>query len=175
MKHLWSAMDFRMSEVLRFDFYWALAAGIGGLATALVTPAAVVRAVPVAAGLVGVVVGAVVAGIAVQTAFMDQAFLRKITAIGRDPARYIAPFLFTAATGIFSMLSLLVLGTLSARTPEIVLGPIAFISAMLTVWTMSSLLPGLSTLVQFIHLKVDALDLPDTIELRPRQDQPQLP
>jgi hypothetical protein len=171
MKHFWLATDFRLSEVFRFDLYWALAGGFGGLATALVTPAAMVRAVPVAAGLVGVVVGAVVAGIAVQTAFMDQAFLRKIAAIGRDPARYTAPFLFTAAVGIFSMLSLLVMGTMSASSPQAVLVTVSFVSSFLTVWTMSSLLQGLATLVQFIHLKVDALDVPDDIALGDRSSE----
>ncbi|MFC7529114.1 hypothetical protein [Actinoplanes sp. GCM10030250] len=165
MRDLWSAMDFRFSEVLRFDLCWALAAGFGGLATALITPAAMIRTVPIAASLVGVVVGAVIAGIAVQTAFMDQAFLRKIKAIGRDPARYIAPFLFTAFVGIIAMLSMLVLSAMSAKTLQPILAIACFISSFLTVWTMGSLLQALSTLVQFIHLKVDALDVPDDIDL----------
>ncbi|MET7468419.1 hypothetical protein ABZS35_06705 [Micromonospora sp. NPDC005599] len=162
-KNLWSALDFRLSEILAYDFYWAVAGAVAALATAVSTPAAVIRAVPVAAGLVGVVVGAVVAGIAVQTAFMDQAFLRKIRTIGRDPTRYIAPFLFTATTGVFSMLSLLVLGTMSAETSPVPLVVASFVAALLTVWTMTSLLQGLSTLVQFIHLKTDALDVPDDV------------
>ena len=172
---LWSVMDFRLSEVLRYDFYWAVAGGAGSLATAILTPAAVIRATPVAAGLVGVVVGAVVAGIAVQTAFMDQSFLRKIRAIGRDPTRYIAPFLFTATVGVFSMMSLLAMGTMSAKSPQIVLTTLSFIAGFLTVWTMSSLLQGLSTLVQFIHLKTDALDVPDKVAVPQRDGHQQRP
>ncbi|MEU7679467.1 hypothetical protein AB0C42_32170 [Micromonospora taraxaci] len=174
-KNLWSALDFRLSEILAYDFYLALGGGLAALATAVSAPAAVIRAVPVAAGLVGVVVGAVVAGIAVQTAFMDQAFLRKIRTIGRDPTRYIAPFLFTATTGVFSMLSLLVLGAMSAETPQVALIVVAFMAALLTIWTMTSLLQGLSTLVQFIHLKTDALDVPDDVSWSARDSNRQPP
>ncbi len=170
LTHLWSALDFRMSEVLQADFVLGLAGGAGAVALAIVTPAALLRAVAIAAGLVGVIIGTVIAGVAVQTAFMDQAFLRKIRAIGREPVRYLAPFLFTAVIGVFAMLGLIALSTLSQRSAPAVLGVIGGLTGFLAVWTTTSLLSCLATLVQFMNLKMDALDVPDNIDLPNRPD-----
>jgi hypothetical protein len=115
--------------------------------------------------VVGVVVGAVIAGISFQAAFMDQAFLRKLRAIDRDPVHYLAPFLFTALLGVVSMLLLIVLSALSPTAPRLAYALTAPPAGMLTAWTIASLIPGLSTLVQFVGLKMDALDVPDDIDV----------
>lgn len=71
------------------------------------TSGEVKEAIAVAAALVGVVVGAVVAGMAIQTAGFDRSFLRELAAINRDPAHYLSPFLATAVIDISALLMLL--------------------------------------------------------------------
>ena len=167
--HLWRALDFKLSEVLQIDLGVGVLAAGAAVAMALNEPAALLRAVPVAAGLVGVIIGAVLAGVAVQAAFMDQAFLRKLRAINRDPVRYVAPFLFTGVTGVFGMLGLIVLSTLSAEMNVAVLAVTGGFGALFTVWSLTRILHCLAVLVQFLGLKMDAIDVPDDIDI-PRRE-----
>jgi len=166
LRHLWKALDFKMSEVFQVDLFIGLAGGGFALFLALEHPNLLLGAVSVSAGLVGVIIGAVVAGVSVQAAFFDQAFLRKLRAINRDPVRYVAPFLFTATLGIFAMLGLLCMAAMTPSINPIILAIVGSLTALLTFWTIASLLPCLSVLVQFIWLKVDALDVPDDIATR---------
>jgi hypothetical protein len=162
--HLWKALHFERSEILRADLFLGVAGGGGAAALAAVTPDALLRGVPVAAGLIGVIIGAVIASVAVQTAFMDQAFLRKLKAINREPVRYLAPFLFTAVISVGAMLGLIVLSTLSDKSGSVLLSVIGGLVGFLLTWAIVSLLYCLSTLVQFVGLKMDAVDVPDDIE-----------
>jgi hypothetical protein len=154
------ALDFRLSEVLRYDLYVGLLGGVGAAVLAVARPEVITSLVGIAAALVGVVIGAVVAGVAMLAAFMDQSFLRKLRAINRDPVRYMAPFLFTAVLGVGASLCLLVLRSLPSR-PEWLLSTAAFITGTLVVWTLVSVIPNLGMLVQFVGLKVDATSIPD--------------
>jgi hypothetical protein len=161
LTHLWKSLDFRPNEILRADLYLGIAAGGGAAALAVVTPDALLRSVAVAAGLIGVIIGSVIAGVAIQTAFMDQSFLRKLRAINRNPVRYVSPFLFTAVLSVLAMLGLVVLSTLSAKSPVAVLAVIGGLTGFFAIWSIVSLLYCLATLVQFMGLKVEALDVPD--------------
>ncbi|WP_434743437.1 hypothetical protein [Micromonospora sp. SH-82] len=172
-RHLWRALDFRLSELLRADFGTGAAFGVAALILSFSHPDAVLRAAPGAIGVVGVIVGAVIAGISFQAAFMDQAFLRKLRAIQSEPVYYLAPFLFTAVLGVISMLALIVMSAVSPQAPETLIALISAPTTLLTTWTIASLIPGLSTLVQFVGLKMDALDVPDDVALP--EAQPQLP
>src|SRR6266699_6689964 len=153
LKHLWRALDFRLSEIRRVDFLLGLIAGGGAAALAVVTPDAALRCVAVASGLTGAIIAAIIAGLAVQAAFMDQAFLRRIQAIGREPVYYLAPLLFTAVIAVFAMLGLIVLSALSPKSGAVLLGIVTGITGFFTVWTVTSLLYCLATLVQFMGLK----------------------
>jgi hypothetical protein len=156
--HLWDALNFDLKEILHADFWLGLVGGSGAATLGVVTPSALLRGVAVATGLVGVIIGAVIAGVAVQAAFMDQAFLQKLRAIGREPVRYLAPFLFTAVIGVFAMVGLIILSTLSPQSQIAILGVVGGLAGFFTVWTMMSLLYCFATLVQFMGLKMDALD-----------------
>jgi hypothetical protein len=155
------AFNFTMREVLRYDFFLALLGGSGGAWLALSSPQTLAKEIPLAATVVGIVVGAVVAGMAVLAVFLDQAFLRKLRAIGREPVRYIGPFLFTAALGVVASLLLLLLTGLPATTPEWLLALVSGLAGFTVTWTLASVLPNLSLLVQFIGLQFDAADIPD--------------
>jgi hypothetical protein len=157
LDHLWSGINFNLSEVLRIDFWLGLAAGGGGAAIAVIDPSAALRGDAIASGLVGVILGAVIAGVSVQAAFMDQAFLQKLRDIGREPIRYLAPFIFTAVIGVFAMLGLIVLALLSDKSNKVLLGIATGITGFFSIWTIVSLLYCLATLVQFMGLKMDAL------------------
>lgn len=165
-KHLWRAIDLRLSEILQLDFWIGLAGAGGAVTASILAPAALLNTLSVASQVMGVVLGAVVAGVSIQAAFFDQEFLRKIRAINRDPVSYLAPFLFTAVLGVIAMLGMLVLATLTPATKPPVLATIGGLTGFLTVWALASVLPCMATLVQFIGLKMDALDVPDDIDVQ---------
>ncbi|PBD10567.1 hypothetical protein BI295_24810 [Mycobacterium avium subsp. hominissuis] len=71
-RHLWDAIrKMRFGDVLQIDLFIGVAGGAGGLVLGLNYPAKLVGAVSVTAGVVGVVIGAVIAGVAIQSAFLD--------------------------------------------------------------------------------------------------------
>jgi NAD/NADP transhydrogenase beta subunit len=158
---LWGALRFNRHEFFQLDLYLGVAGGAGGLILAILAPDALLRTVPVAAVMLGVIVGAVIAGVAILAAFMDQAFLRKLAAINRAPVRYLGPFLFTAVLGVFAMIFIIALSATSSSSPLAVLAFLGCVSGFLSIWAIASLLPCLSMLVQFMGLKTDALGLPD--------------
>jgi hypothetical protein len=166
LTHLWNAPAFNRREILQPDLYIGMAGGLAGVAIGIIDPAALLRADGAAAVLLGVIIGAVVAGVAILAAFMDQSFLRKLAAINRNPVRYLAPFLFTAVLGVFASLSLIVLSVLSDHSAHSIIAIVGVLASFLTVWTIASLLPCLSTMVQFMGLKIDALDVPEDEDSR---------
>ena len=165
LRHLWDELAFTPSEILRGDLFLGIAGAGGAAAMAVIAPSALLRGVSVAAGLVGVIIGSVIASVAVQTAFMDQSFLRKLRAINRKPVRYLAPFVFTAGISVFAMLGIIILSTLSDKSNVVLLGVVGSLTGLFTIWAIASLVYCLDTLVQFVGLKMDAVDVPDDIEL----------
>jgi hypothetical protein len=165
LARLWRELAFTPREIFRADFFLGVAGAGGAAAMAVIAPGALLRGVSVAAGLVGVIIGSVIAAVAVQTAFMDQSFLRKLRAINREPVRYLAPFLFTASISVFAMLGLIILSTLSDKSNVVLLAAVGSLTGLFTVWAIASLLYCLDTLIQFVGLKMDAVDVPDDIEL----------
>lgn len=152
---------FTLDEILRLDLYVGILGGVGAGLLAFYAPDKLDGVIVVAASLVGVVIGAVLAGVAIMSAFLDQAFLRKLKAIGREPVRYIEPFLFTAWLGIMSAFSLLVFVALPNATPQWLFIALAGLSGLLSTWTLGSVVWDLDMLVQFLGLQVDAADIPD--------------
>jgi len=135
MRPLWGALrQLSLGEVLQVDFWIGLAGGVGGLVLGLKYPDKLVGAVGITAGVVGAVIGAVIAATAIQTAFLDQAFLRKLRAIGRDPVTYLTPFLFTAAIGVFALLGLLVLSVMSPTATTWVLAVLGTLVGFFSSW-----------------------------------------
>lgn len=141
-----------------FGEYVAVIVGAGGGAwLAVAKAAAAPAAIAVAAGLVGVVIGAVVAGMAIQTASFSTTFVRNLDATKlpkeqKDLVRYLSPFLFTAATGICAGLSLMVWVAVPPTAPSPWRGLCGAASGLLSFETFASLIPALSTLIQFVQL-----------------------
>lgn len=160
---LWQVLDrFRPSEILGWDLLAGLVAAGGAIwATCTGRGDRLVAVAPIAVGLAGVTVTAVVASLALMAAFMSPKFLRNLAAIGREPTRYIAPFLATVMLGIVAALVGLALAALSPTAPAGWLGVIGALAAFFTVWAVASLVRGLSTLVQFVQLQAESAAVPD--------------
>jgi hypothetical protein len=160
-KRLVAKLDHSLDEVLNYDLWLGLLGLAGGIWLALESPKTLANALPVAIGVVGVVIGTVIAGVAVIAAFLDATFIRKLRLIDKKPERYVTPFAFTAALGVVSALALLLLSGLPPSAPTWLLATTAAVAGLFTVWTIASLLPLLSVLLDFVGLKGDAADVPD--------------
>ena len=160
---LWQVLDrFRPSEILGWDLVTGLVSA--GIAIGVVYTGRgdrLIAVAPVAVGLAGITVSAVIASIAVMVSFMSPQFLRNLAKIGREPTRYIAPLLATVLLGIVAALVGLVLAALSPTTCVGWLAPIGAATAFFTVWAMASLVRGLGTLVQFLQLQAESAAVPD--------------
>lgn len=168
--HLWRMLKtMALGDLLRVDLLIGFGGGVGGLVLGLTRPGQLVAAAPVFGASVGVVIGAVVAGVSIQSAFLDQPFLRKLRALGKDPVTYLSPFLFTATMGVFALFGLIALALTTPTAPSWFLAPLGAYGGLLTFWAIASLLPGMGTLVQFIGLRQDAAEVPDDF------DRPQTP
>lgn len=161
MAHLRKALDFKASEFLKIDLLAGLLGAAGGALLGSLRPQLLPTGLPVLAGLVGVIIGAVLAGAAIQSAFMDEKFLAKVHRIGRNPVTYLAPFLFTAVLGVCAALAVTVLAFTSVTAPTWWVGTISGTAGFFSLYTVVSLIPGLDTLVQFIGLKSLAAQVPD--------------
>lgn len=159
-----AALDFRLSEILKYDLFIGIAGGAGAGWLATSHPEKLKDILPLAAGLVGVVIGAVIAGVAILAAFLDQPFLRKLRAINKEPVRYMRPFLFTAVLGVMASLFLLVLVALPPK-PQWLVASIAGLTGTAVVWTLASVIQDMKILVQFVGLQFDASEIPDDADL----------
>ena len=160
---LWQVLDrFRPSEILGWDLYLGVAAaGLAIWATATGRGERLIETAPVAVGMAGVTVAAVLAAIALMAAFMSPQFLRNLSTIGREPTRYIAPFLATVLVGIAASLASLLLASLSRSAPAIWIGLIGAFSAFFTTWAITSVVRGLDTMVQFVRLQAESAEIQD--------------
>ena len=162
------ALDFHLSELLDYDFWVGLLIGIGSAWLAASSPKELKSIIPIAAGLVGAVIAAIIAGVAILGAFLDQAFLRKLKRIDKEPVRYMAPFLFTATLGIAAAIFMLVLYALpeSKSFPHWIRVGTSFVTGTAIGWTLASVLPALRMLVRFVGLQMVAADVEDETDVR---------
>ncbi len=161
-KSLLGTIRFSRAQLLQYDLGLAVLGGVASVVLQLKSASTFRALVPIAAGFVGVIIGAVIAGVAVLAALMDQAFLRKLRRINREPVRYIRPFVFTAVLGIIAAILLLAfVGVSAARPPTWVLSSLAGLTGLVVVWTLTSVIPDLGMLVEFMGLQFDAANVPD--------------
>lgn len=161
-KRLVAKLDLTLDELLRYDFGIGILGGIGGIILAVSYPKTLHSTAPIVIGLVGVVIGAAIAGMAVIAALMDGVFIRKVHAIGRRTSRYVAPFAFTALLGVCAALVLLVLVSLPTHAFEWLRITVGGLAGLFAVWTVASVLPLLSLTMDFVELKGDAANVPDS-------------
>ena len=158
---LLDAINVDLSELVRYDLGLAAIGAVGGGLLFGLEVDSKGAVLGVAAGFVGVVIGAVVAGVAIQGAFMDEAFLRKVREIGANPLRFLQPLMFTATIGVLASLMLIVAAALPSSTPTWLGALAGALAGHLVVWTLASLLPCLTLLADFTMLKFEASQIDD--------------
>lgn len=158
---LFSALNLKLDEIIKWDLLIGIGTAAGGVWVSLVHPELLSNVLPVGVGLVGVIIGAVVAGVAILGAFLDQAFLRKLKLIDSEPVHYFGPFLFTAFIGVIASLLLLVVAVTPLTASSWFLALVSGLSGFFAGWTIGSLLYCLDALVQFLRLQEAAADIPD--------------
>jgi len=131
--------------------------------------------VAVAATVSGAIVGAVIAGMAIQTAAFDRTFLLLLkeislrdSTINTGPARYLSPFLTTAGIGVAALVCLLAWAALPEDSHVVMRAVFGSLSGGLTLWSMASLIPALGTLIQFVALLNAAAGDPPRDRVAPR-------
>ncbi|MFF3206655.1 hypothetical protein [Streptomyces sp. NPDC002962] len=106
-----------------------------------------------AAALFGVIIGSVLAALAMITRACDTAFLRKAKKAGILPiSDYLWPFFTTISMGLLSAISLLVLSAVPVSAPTDLRMALGALAGFLVFWTLASLLPALGALVVFTRL-----------------------
>lgn len=163
-----------LSEFFQLDLLIGVGGCVGGALLGALRPDNLLGATGVASQIVGVVVGAVIAGVAVQTAFLDQSFLKKLRLLKREPVEYLSPFIFTAVIGVAALLGIMVLSAMSPEAPRWLLGVMGGATALFSFWSIASILPALNTLVQFIELRDAAVDVPEDTDIDQAGRRPRL-
>lgn len=109
--------------------------------------------VRVAAALFGVIIGSVLAALAMITRACDTAFLKKAKKAGILPiSEYLWPFFTTIALGVLSAVSLLVVSAIPVDASTDLRMALGALTGFLVFWTLASLLPALGALVVFTRL-----------------------
>lgn len=144
-----------------FDLLVAVLGGVGGLWLAISEPTRLLGVASVAASLVGVVIGVVIATATIVAAFLDPGFLRKMRAIGEDPISYLAPYIFSGVLGTVGAITTVVVAAIPPTAPPWLLALAASIAGFTVLYALASLISNLANLVGFIRLQVDAAEVPD--------------
>lgn len=161
MGPLWAAVKPERRELFQIDFYLGLGAMCGAATLEIVNHEAILRArIPAVIAVAAVTASAVIAVVVLSCSF-DAAFLRKLAAIGANPVRYLAPLLQTTVLGTAGMLLLIAAAAVPAPASLAVRAVVAGCTGAVAVWAVASVLPALSTLVQFLGLRYDAASVDD--------------
>lgn len=159
---LWAVFGaFKLSELVRIDLAIGMCGFCGGLVLGLVRPDLLLGGLPALAGLIGVVIGVVLATTALIAAFLNPVFLRKLRAIGEDPVAYIRPYLFTGLLAVVGSLGAIALAVTSVHAPRAWLASGGAVTGFASVWALASLIPNLTNLVRFVRLQQEAAEVPD--------------
>jgi hypothetical protein len=164
--------ELKLREVLGLDLLVGLGGAAGATWLAVNDPKTLSNALPNAVVLVGVVIGAVIAGTALVASFMNPSFLRKMRAISVDPVKYLAPFLLTGVVGTAAAIAAIVLSALPSGAPSGLRYVLAGLTGFSVFYALASTAPNLTTLVRFIRLQSDAAEVSDDLSvLRPGGDR----
>lgn len=107
----------------------------------------------VAASMIGVIIGAVFAVLAMITRACDTAFLKKAKKARILPMTdYLWPFFTIVAMGILATTSLLLLAGVSEEAPDEMRMVAGALAGFFVLWTLASLPPALGVLVVFTRL-----------------------
>lgn len=159
----------KVRDLFRGDLLIGLAGAAGGAWLGVTHPKQLQAAVPTAVALIGVVIGAIVAAVAIVATFLNPVFLRKMRAINEDPVHYLSPFLFTGLIGTAAALLSVVLSALPQSAPSAVFDALGGLAGGTVFYALASTVPNLTSLIRFIRLQEDAAEVTDELpEIGPR-------
>jgi hypothetical protein len=156
----WRYARFHPRQIWWGEYALALLGGVGGGLVGYGRPRDVSDIVAITAALVGIVVGGVVAGMAILAAGLDTPFLVKLNKLGIESERYLSPFLGTTAIGIAAIIASVSWVALADVGNCFVRTALGAGSGGLTLWALGSLVPALGTLVQFVGLRQESTESP---------------
>jgi len=152
----WEYASFRPRQIWWGEYVFGLLGGVGGGWVGYDRPTEVSQVVAITAALVGIVVGGVVAGMAILAAGLDTSFLVKLNSLGIKSERYLTPFLGTTAIGIVAIVVSASWVVLAGVNNSLTVTAFGAGSGALTLWALASLIPALGTLVQFVGLRQES-------------------
>ena len=148
----------RLVHVSLRSFWWgeplgALLGAMGGAWLGHDDELPVEPVLGVAASMIGVIIGAVFAVLAMITRACDTAFLKKAKKARILPMTdYSWPFFTIVAMGILATISLLVLAGVSEEAPDEIRMTAAAMAGFFVLWTLASLPPAMGVLIVFTRL-----------------------
>jgi len=161
-----------IGDVVRLDFLLGLIGGGFGIYFGIEHPERLFNALPVAASLVGVIIGVVLAAATLIAAFFNPQFLRKMRAIEEDPVVYLAPVLLSGALASVAALGTLALACSTKGDGAPWLASVGGLTGFAAAWAIASTLPNLTSVIRFIRLQQTAAEVPDDLaEVRPLKKQ----
>lgn len=146
-----------LQKMLGPDLFVGLLLGAGALYLEVFQDGEYVAAtLPATANLVGVIVGLSLAAIAIQTAFLDLAYLRIAASAGIDPVRTLRTAAWTVVLGVVASLLVIVRSALPQSSPEWLTAIIGAASGLFVGWAIASVPSTITTLISSIRLRTRA-------------------
>ncbi|MFI0265868.1 hypothetical protein [Streptomyces luteogriseus] len=109
--------------------------------------------VPVAASLTGLVIGALIAGMAIMARCHDPAFLKTLDRHGGSPAsKYFSPFITTATVGVVAILAIISYTLLPVGASPVCRAAVGAAAGGLTLLTLAGLTGALGTLITYLDV-----------------------
>lgn len=153
-KLFWRWAAFRPSDLWWGEWAAVVLGATGGALVATREPGVTNDVVAAASALAGVVIGGVLAGMAILTSGLDTEFLSKLGKSNVQAQMYLSPFLRTSIVSILAEASLFVWAAVASGGPTI-MAVFGGLSGALVLWSISTLVPALGTLVYFVGLRQD--------------------
>jgi len=112
--------------------------------------------IQISASLAGLVVGALIAGLAIMAKSYDSEFLKSLDRVNGGPvSQYFSPFITTATIGILAILSILAYTIIPVDFAAVWRTVVGAFAGGLTLLTLSGLAGAFGTLIQFIDIYED--------------------
>ena len=137
---------------------------------ALVDPESPARVAGTAATILGGILAAAVASLALLGSLMSDEFLTSLKRHRRHPFHFMAPFVVTAALAVVASIAVLVVEAIPVTAPAPMRAGAAVVAGGATVATMVSLIPDLVVLNRLVALRTRDAGLHSSADERGRDD-----
>jgi hypothetical protein len=111
--------------------------------------------------MIGVIIGAIVGGLAMMTRSFDTQLLKKLRRIGVKPTEFFGPFLSVIFLGVLSGIFLLAISGLPACMATGWRTFLGAVAGILTLATLAALLPAMGSLIAYVDFLEEAAQVRD--------------